>query len=82
MFPVDSIKVRPRFPVRAPNAHFTLMTKDTYASIRYFASGGIYGDRQRVHANIFYRGCACTMAGRVVGDSGGRSSACCSLWNV
>ena len=93
MFPVDSIKVsfsfllRPRsrecssLPTRLSWGVFFWLP-DTHASIRHVAGRDVHRDRKRVHANIFDRGRARTVAWRVFGDRGGRSSACGPLWNV
>ena len=91
MFPVDSIKVC-RLPFLAVSRRmliphlsglvFFCMLTDTHASICYFASGDVHGDRKCFHANIFDRGCARAMAWRVLGYRGGRSSTRRSLWDV
>jgi hypothetical protein len=95
MFPVDSIKVS-QLPLLAVSAvsrrvliphsslagGFFLYVTDTHASIRYFASGGVHGDRKCFHANIFDRGRARAMAWRVLGHRGGWSSTRRSLWDV
>ena len=93
MFPVDSIKVS--FSLLHPRSRecssphtrlsvdvFFLVVTDTHASIRHVAGGNVHGHRKRVHANILDRGCARTVAWRVFGYRGGRSSACGPLWNV
>jgi hypothetical protein len=93
MFPVDSIKVS-WFPLLAVSAvsrrvlipHSSVLVffnvTDTHASICYFASGGVHGDRKCFHANIFDRGRARAMAWRVIGHRGGWSSTRRSLWDV
>lgn len=52
---------------------------DTYASIRYIASGGIHWYWQRFHTDFVDRGNESAMAGRIVRDIGCWTCSCSAI---